>query len=138
MKADQKVAYEFVRAMHIALKVRGVGEDPMYFHYCLTTTFSRNPVCNEVEGDFCAFFIRELQHVSAAFHRGEHVSWSEIPMQMLNPTVSDQKILKAADFVIQRLTGRSRQSWVDEYLQREKECSDEQMEAIRLRHGLSA
>jgi hypothetical protein len=138
MKADQKVAYEFVKAMHITLRTKGVQEDPVYFYYCLKEAFGRNPVCKEVDGDFCAFFIEELAGTSAKFHRGEHVSWMEIPMQMLNPTIEDRKVLKSADYVVQRLTGRSRQSWVDEYLLREKERTDKEMDVIRLRRGFSA
>ncbi len=122
MKAEVKVAYEFTKAMHIALMTKGVGSDPMYFDFCLKKAFGKSPDCDYKGEDFIAGFIRQLAAASVEFRRkGGHVSWLDTPMPMLNPAVRDAAKHETADYVIRTLTGRSRFSWVNEYEAAESE-----------------
>lgn len=122
MKAEVKVAYQFIKAMHIALMTKGVGPDPMYFDFCLKTAFGKSIDCDYKSEDFIAFFIRQLGAVGLELRtKGGHVSWQEIPMAMLSPSLKDMVKVEAADYVIRQLTGRSRSSWVKEYEQAEQQ-----------------
>lgn len=121
MKPEVKVVYEFTKAMHIALKTKGVQADPMYFDFCLKVALGKSQDCDHDGDDVVAYFIRQLAGTSVALRAGGPVTWMDIPLVMINPTLTDVMKIEAIDHVIRYLTGRSRSSWVNEYEAAEQE-----------------
>lgn len=109
-----KAQFNFMKTCHIAVMTKGIGGDPMYFEHCLKT-FYPDYVGRGDDFEFIIpDFIREVGEAARMLMSLGYLDrhWWVDPNRLLNSTYSGCKEAIAADFIVETLTGETRESWI--------------------------
>ena len=112
------VKYQCFKKAHITLKTQGVSTDPMYFDYCLKVFFSQYENISGKDFDYLIIdFIDSLRSVADCLRKRGFIDsfGADVPVELLlNSTYTDSLKIKAANHIIETLTGKSRNYWITE------------------------